>query len=110
MTRRAVLFAASAAFGLALVAGEGRADSRALKCTAGGVEDTAFAMLFDIDFEKWSVRRRATGFPAYGPVPAKVTGTTMDWQDPTGGPAMSLDTKSLSLSAGGAPVWTCKPL
>ena len=36
MTRRAVLFAASAAFGLALVAGEGRAEPRALKCIAGG--------------------------------------------------------------------------
>ncbi len=95
---------------LTLATSEGHAEARALKCSAGGVEDTAFSMLFDIDFDKWVVRRRATGFPAYGPVPGKVTGTTMEWQDPTGGPAMSLDTKSLKLSAAGAPVWTCKPL
>ena len=112
MTGAGVVLAASAALGLTLTlaAGEGRAEARALKCSAGGVEDTAFSMLFDIDLDKWVVRRRATGFPAYGPVPGKVTGTTMEWQDPTGGPAMSLDTKSLKLSAGGAAIWTCKPL
>jgi len=109
MTTRRVIFAASAALGLILAAGEGRAEARALKCSAGGVEDTAFSMVFDIDFDKWVVRRRKTGFPAYGPVPGKVTATTMEWQDPTGGPTMSLDTKSLKLSAGGAAIWTCTP-
>ena len=117
MTRRGVFRAAAPmlapvlalTLALTVAAREGRAEPRALKCSAGGVEDTAFSQIFDIDVDKWVVRRRATGFPAYGPVPGRVTGTTMDWQDPTGGPAMSLDTKSLKMSAAGAAVWTCKP-
>ena len=87
--------------------GESHAQARTLQCSAGGQEDVMFSQVFDIDFDKWVVRRRKTGFPAYGPTPAKVTGTTMEWQDPTGGPGMALDTGSLKLTSGST-MWTCK--
>ncbi|MFM8535419.1 MAG: hypothetical protein ACKOEC_17825 [Acidimicrobiia bacterium] len=90
-----------------IMASESHAQARPLQCSAGGQEDVMFSQVFDIDFDKWVVRRRKTGFPAYGPTPAP--GTTMEWQDPTGGPGMALDTGSLKLTSGST-VWTCKPI
>jgi hypothetical protein len=109
MSRSSVLVSIVALMCVPLLAGEGHAQARALQCSAGGQEDVMFSQVFDIDFDKWVVRRRKTGFPAYGPTPAKVTGTTMEWQDPTGGPPMALDTGSLKLTSGST-VWTCKPM
>lgn len=108
MTRTSIL-ALAAIVGFLLPTGEARAQARTLQCNAGGQEDVMFSQVFDIDFDKWVVRRRKTGFPAYGPVAARVTGTTMAWPDPTGGPAMALDTGTLKMISGST-TWTCKPV
>lgn len=100
--------ASGGALAIFLEVGAANAQVRALQCSAGGQEDVMFSQVFDIDFGKWVVRRRKTGFAAYGPVPGKVTGTKMEWQDPTGGPAMVLDTGTLKMTSG-TTEWTCKP-
>lgn len=109
MFRSLIAVAALGSLSAFVIPGAAQAQARTLQCSAGGQEDVMFSQVFDIDFDKWVVRRRKTGFPAYGPTPAKVTGTTMEWQDPTGGPGMALDTGSLKLTSGST-VWTCKPV
>jgi len=108
MSRPLIAAALIGVVSVLLLAGESHAQARTLQCSTGGQEDVMFSQVFDIDFDKWVVRRRKTGFPAYGPVPGKVTGTTMEWQDPTGGPGMALDTATLKLRSGSSTVWDCK--